>query len=177
MCFGLGLANPVEHQDGAGDQKLGRIILKENSDACRARGRRARSSFEKNQPGYARLKEVVGAAAEKRGYLYAIDGHPLKVRSAHSALNALFQSAGAIIMKNALVILDKALQDAALVPGRDYEFVGNIHDEWQIETFPELADLIGLMCVAAIRDAGVILKCTCPLDGEYSVGQNWKETH
>jgi hypothetical protein len=163
---------------GAGDVKLGRTFTHVNDkELNRQRGRAARRKFEHNQPGYAKMKEAVAAAVKKRGHLMSLDGLILKVRSEHSALNALFQSAGAIVMKQALLVFDAALQSAGLQPGRHYEFLGNIHDEWQLEVDEPLGDLVGLMGVAAIRTAGDILKCKCPLDGEYKCGHNWAETH
>jgi len=77
------------------------------------------------------------------------------------------------MMKKACVILDKRLQET----GFSYHFVLNIHDEWQIEVRPEDAEEIGKMAVQAIRDAGDALGFKCPLDGEYKIGNNWKETH
>ena len=58
-----------------------------------------------------------------------------------------------------------------------FKFVANVHDEWQIETSPEHANRVGAAAVAAIRQAGVEYNLRCPLDGEYKIGNNWKETH
>jgi DNA polymerase I-like protein with 3'-5' exonuclease and polymerase domains len=110
------------------------------------------------------------------GYLKGLDGRLLHVRSAHAALNTLLQSAGAVIMKQALVCLDGHLKET-LVPGVDYEFVANVHDEWQIECLPEHADFIGKACVSAMKQAGEILNFACPISGEYVIGNSWKETH
>ncbi len=48
-----------------------------------------------------------------------MDDRRLHVRSEHSALNTLLQSAGAILMKTALILLDKRLQLMGLEPGDD----------------------------------------------------------
>lgn len=163
---------------GGGDSKLGKIFTHVNDkELNRRRGREARRVFEKNQPGYKRMREAVSSTLKTRGYLLSLDGHILKCRSEHSALNALFQSAGAIVMKRALLIFDSALQAASLVPGKDYEFVGNIHDEWQLEVTEGLEDLVGLIGVAAIRVAGEFYGMKCSQDGEYKTGRNWAETH
>jgi hypothetical protein len=163
---------------GAGDIKLGRIYTGTNNKVTnRKHGKRIRRNFEKNQPGYAGLKQAVANAVKAKGYLLSLDRYPLKVRSEHSALNTLFQSAGAIIMKVALVIFDQALQAAGLEPGVHYEFVGNIHDEWQLEVDEPYGDLVGRIGRAAIIAAGEDLGCRCPLDGEYRVGHNWRDTH
>jgi DNA polymerase I-like protein with 3'-5' exonuclease and polymerase domains len=102
----------------------------------------------------------------------------MRVRSLHSALNTLLQGAGAQVMKKALVILDGALQSQFnLIPGRDYEFVANVHDEWQIESDPAYSDVIGRAGVEAIRLAGIAFNLRCPLSGEYKIGKNWADTH
>jgi len=64
-----------------------------------------------------------------------------------------------------------------LVPGVNYEFVANVHDEWQIEVDEQHADFVGRCAVEAIVEAGTYYKFRCPLDGEYAVGNNWRETH
>jgi DNA polymerase I-like protein with 3'-5' exonuclease and polymerase domains len=86
-------------------------------------------------------------------------------------LNTLLQGAGAVVMKEALTILNAKL---LYIPHR---FVANVHDEWQIETPAHYADTVGRMGVRAIRLAGETLSLRCPLDGEYRVGNNWAETH
>ena len=128
-------------------------------------------------PALATLKKAVEKAVKERGYLRGLDGRHLKIRSVHSALNTLLQSAGALVMKKALVILDNELQSRGYVPGKDYEFLANIHDEWQMEARPEIAEEVGKVAVESIRKAGKYFKFRCPLDGEYRVGKNWAETH
>lgn len=158
---------------GAGDEKIGSIV-----GAGRREGRKLRNKFLKQTPALAQLKRQVEYTAKTRGYLIGLDGRPLKVRSLHSALNTLLQSAGAIIMKKALVILDETLQgDLEFVPGVDYEFVANIHDEFQVETKIEYGDLVGQKAVESIRLAGESFGFRCALDGEYKIGKTWAETH
>lgn len=50
-------------------------------------------------------------------------------------------------------------------------------DEFQIETFPEYAELVGETGVHAIELAGKHFGLACPTTGEYKVGKNWSETH
>jgi DNA polymerase I-like protein with 3'-5' exonuclease and polymerase domains len=90
-------------------------------------------------------------------------------------------------MKKALLILDADLQKPRIyddghiskpyVPGVDYEFMLNIHDEWQIECRPEIAEYIGKSGAWAIEQAGKHFNFRCPLSGSYSVGNNWADTH
>jgi len=157
---------------GAGDAKLGSIVSK-----GRAVGGQLRTKFLKGLPALEKLVKGVKKRASEVGYLIGLDGRKLHIRSDHAALNTLLQSAGALVMKKALVILDADLQSAGLVPGVHYEFLANIHDEWQIEVDEDKAEFVGKTAQAAIRKAGDYFGFRCPLDGEYKVGANWAETH
>lgn len=157
---------------GAGNEKLGSIV-----GGGKNAGARLRRRFLNRLPALKKLTDQVKETAKSRGYLIGLDKRHLKVRSLHSALNTLLQSAGAIIMKKALVILDGDLQAKGFVPGKDYEFLANIHDEWQMECRPEIAEEVGKTAAEAIRKAGEYFKFRCPLDGEYKIGKNWAETH
>jgi DNA polymerase I len=152
---------------GAGPGKIGSIIGGSSSE-----GHQLMSRFMRNTPALEMLKDRVSGAAEK-GWLRGLDGRHIMVRSEHAALNSLLQGAGAIIMKKALVILHERLKCGII----SAKFCANVHDEWQIEVPEEDADRVGRMAVKAIEDAGKYFKMRCPLTGEYSVGNNWKETH
>ena len=152
---------------GAGDAKVGSIVGGKSRD-----GKNLKTKFLNNTPSLRNLRERVGKAA-KRGYIKGLDSRKIWVRSEHAALNTLLQGAGAIVMKKALTILD----ERATMAGLDYNFVGNIHDEYQTEVLKEHADKFGVLAVEAIVDAGVEYEMRCPLDGEYKVGLTWAETH
>ena len=152
---------------GAGDAKIGSIVEGTAKD-----GKRLKDKFLANTPKLQVLKDNVSDASA-RGYLKGLDGRKVYVRSEHAALNTLLQSAGAIIMKKALIILD----EYAKLWGIDYEFVGNIHDEFQVEVRESQSHEFGRLAVASIQAAGIQLGLRCPLDGEYKVGNNWADTH
>jgi len=152
---------------GAGDEKLGSVVGGGTAD-----GKRARQYFFDNKPTFKSLRDRVQRASAKN-YLKGLDGRKLYVRNQHSALNTLLQGAGAIVMKQALVMLDDVLRLNAM----DYKFVANIHDEWQIEVPKDKADFIGNFAVDSIVKAGTHFNLRCPLDGEYKIGDNWSETH
>jgi DNA polymerase-1 len=164
---------------GAGNEKLGSIISKVKQPGTNSRlGKKYRAAFMKNLPAMEKLIGQIKKKAETSKALKGLDGRTLYVRSAHSAANTLFQSTGAVLMKKALVLLDRSLQhDHGLVPGIDYEFVANVHDEFQIECRPEVAEVVGRAAVQAIRDAGSAFQLRCPLDGEFVVGRTWADTH
>jgi len=150
---------------GAGDAKLGTV-----AGGGRNTGRNLRKSFIDNLPSFKTLKDRVSRASSKN-YLKALDGRKLYIRSEHSALNTLLQGAGAIVMKQALILLKDKIKDL------DAQFVANVHDEWQIEVREDQADEVGKLGVEAIIEAGKVLELKCPLDGEYKTGDNWSETH
>jgi len=157
---------------GAGDAKLGSIVGK-----GRMAGAKLRAKFLAGLPALEKLVSGVKKRAKQKGYLIGLDGRKLHIRSDHAALNTLLQSAGALVMKKALVILDADLQAAGLVPGVHYEFLANVHDEWQIEVDKDKAEFVGKTAQAAIRKAGDYFGFRCPLDGEFKIGTNWAETH
>ncbi len=163
---------------GAGDYKLGLILGVAGSvGQITAAGKASRRKFMKNLSALGNLVEAVKAKVKSQGYLRAIDGRRLRCRAEHSALNTLLQSAGAIQMKRALVILDDGLQARGYVPGTHYEFVANVHDEWQIDTNPDIADEVGTLAADAIRLAGEHYKFRCPLKGNFDIGPDWASTH
>lgn len=153
---------------GAGDAKIGTIV-----GAGAKEGKELKARFLKNIPSLKDLRELVSSIAQNSGSLPGLDGRRLQVRSDHAALNTLLQSAGAIVMKQALVILNDELRMAKI----DYKFVANVHDEWQIEVEESRAEEAGKLGAKAIELAGVSLNMRCPLAGEYKVGNSWKETH
>jgi len=180
---------------GAGNYKLGTLVYDDFTDEKRDRfnakypagkkrdgalarlGRSSRGKLMSKFPALKTLIEKVQDAA-KRGHLIGLDGRRIHVRSAYCALNTLLQSGGAVVMKKALVILDQNLQQSKVfVPGRDYEFVANVHDEWQIETGEQHADKIGMLAADSIRAAGEHYNLRCPLAGDFAVGDNWSQTH
>lgn len=162
---------------GAGDEKLGFILSRRKGKEAAAAGKRARDAFLTNLPAMGELVKAVKEAAKERGFLWGLDGRQLRVRSQHAALNTLLQSAGAIQMKRALCIFDDAMQAAGLRPGVDYEFVANVHDEWQLEVSPEHAEKVLQLGMDAIRLAGESFGFRCPLAGSGSIGQTWADTH
>ena len=152
---------------GAGDEKIGSIV-----GGGRAQGKKLKKQFLRATPALAALKENVAVSAGK-GYVTGLDGRKVFIRSEHAALNSLLQSAGALIMKQALIILDKYAKLWKL----DYRFVGNIHDEFQVEVREDQAHRFGGLAASCIEAAGIHFKLRCPLAGEFNVGDSWADTH
>ena len=152
---------------GAGDAKIGSIVGGSSSD-----GAKLKAKFLSQTPALNVLIKRVHAAAEQ-GFVRGLDGRKIWVRSSHAALNSLLQGAGAIVMKKALVLLDDHLRKHKI----PYGFCANVHDEWQIETKKQYADVVGGLAVQSIEESGKELGLFCPVSGEYNVGTNWRETH
>jgi DNA polymerase I-like protein with 3'-5' exonuclease and polymerase domains len=153
---------------GAGPAKIGSVVGGTSKE-----GQKLITNFLRNTPKLQRLRERVSEAFTARGVLLGLDGRKLLVRSEHSALNTLLQGAGAIAMKQALVLLHKDLTNRKI----PFKLVANVHDEWQIEVPEKYAEQVGQSGVTAITDAGVEFKMNCPLTGEYKIGDTWKQTH
>ena len=153
---------------GAGAAKIGSVV-----GGSAKEGQKLITNFLRNTPKLQRLRERVSEAFTARGVLLGLDGRKLLVRSEHSALNTLLQGAGAIAMKQALVLLHKDLTKQKI----PFKLVANVHDEWQIEVPEKYAEQVGRSGVTAITDAGLEFKMNCPLTGEYKIGTSWKETH
>ena len=152
---------------GAGAAKIGQIV-----GGGYKEGEKLINSFLRNTPALDSLKKRVAKFASS-GTLPSLDGRRLRVRSEHAALNTLLQGAGAVVMKQALVLLADRLSTYNI----PHKLVANVHDEFQIEVPEFFANNVGKAAVSAIREAGDVLGLRCPLDGEYNVGNNWAETH
>lgn len=163
---------------GAGKWLLGHIANPEADDATQERiGGKIRARFLKNFPELEALKEAVMAALASKGYIVGLDGRRIYARSANAALNALLQSAGAIVCKQWIREFHKAMNDLGYVEGVDYRHMAWVHDEIQIECRPELGEIIGREAVEATKRAGEFFGLRCPTGGEFKIGQSWAETH
>lgn len=168
---------------GAGNAKLGKIAAKDSKrkelDGRRlmSSGKELRDNIEANFLGYKQLVEDVKTAYIARGYLIGLDGRPLHPRSDYSALNLLIQSAGAIIMKQALINSYNLLYCKGFELGVDYNYVANIHDEIVIESKPNIADQIKDLVIQSIQKVTADFNLKVKLDGEGKIGGSWAEVH
>ena len=153
---------------GAGDVKIGSLI-----GGGKTEGRRMRNMLEEGIPALRRLKRAIANKLKSQDWLPAIDGRRLPIRSEHSALNLLLQSAGSILMKRATVIMHEDFHNDRL----DVQQLMHVHDEVQLQTNQDEADDVGRTAVQAMRKAGEHYEFRCPLDGEYKIGRTWADTH
>lgn len=150
---------------GAGPAKLGKIV-----GGGYAEGKELQQRFLTKVPALKALKAAVEKAAE-RGSITGIDGRRLRIRSAHAALNTLLQSAGAIAMKQATVLMNEE------APKYGARQVAHIHDEIQWEVPEQNAQAWSECCKTCITKAGELLGFRCRLDGDARAGRSWAETH
>jgi DNA polymerase I-like protein with 3'-5' exonuclease and polymerase domains len=180
---------------GGGDVKLGIIIIEnfpeeqrrkwlngfkseeDREKAYRKLGSKARDRIMRELPALGQLVDAVSLKVGRNGFLRGIDGRKLPIRKRHAALNTLLQSAGAIVMKLALILAERAFVERGLVIGRDLAFVANVHDEFQIEAREEIAGEVGEIAADAIRRAGECFGFRCPLAGSADTGRTWADTH
>tara|TARA_R100001509_G_scaffold33402_2_gene17649 strand:- start:358 stop:2172 length:1815 start_codon:yes stop_codon:yes gene_type:complete len=156
---------------GAGDAKIGKIL-----GGGQEEGSQMKATFFSRMPALKKVLDGIKYKLQTSDHLIGIDGRKLRIRSEHSALNTLLQSAGAIAMKEATCILHHQLRKRGYTL-KEVMQVAHIHDEIQLQVREDLADDVGKLAVNSIIQAGTVLGFRCPLDGEYRTGSNWAETH
>ena len=174
------LKHNQEVKAGEKDDKLKPVIKITKDKICHIlKGDQVRKQFLKGLPALAHLIDAVKQAA-KRGFLVGLDGRKVYVRSPHSALNTLLQSAGALICKAWIVEIEKLALADGLTHGwsGDFAYCAWVHDEMQIACrTPEIANKFGEYSKQAIKIIEERFKFRCPLDVDYDIGQTWLETH
>lgn len=164
---------------GAGDAKIGSIVAPGTSEAGQAKvGKQLKTKFFRAIPAVKQLVDAVQHRAKQVGYLYGLDRRRLHVRSSHSALNTLLQSAGAVLVKMATVLFHKEAERRFRWK-QNYQYVQvlHVHDEAQFQCHKDIAEDIGKLFVECIELAGQYFGLRCPTTGEYKIGPNWAETH
>jgi DNA polymerase I len=156
---------------GAAAPKIAEVL-----GCSRRRAETVMEDFAKGLPALARLKSNVSLHA-KTGFIPAIDGRRIPIRSPHAALNSLLQSTGAVLCKAWLLAINADLQAQGLEWGKDYYFLGWIHDEVQIAVRKGIEEQVGETAVRMASRVGEDFSFRCPLAAEYRQGSNWAETH
>ena len=153
---------------GAGAAKIGYIINKSPKE-----GNKTKAKFLKNLPALGNLLDKVHEAVNRTGQVKGLDGRYFQARSLHSSLNVLIQGGGAIICKEWLIQIIKAIRKEGLTA----KAVANIHDEIQFEVKKEEAERLGEITKESMKRVEKILGLDCPLDSEYKIGTTWAMTH
>lgn len=156
---------------GAQDNRLGNTVLPGGGKRV---GAIVREVLFANTPGLKELTEGIQAEYRRTdGRILLIDGGYNRCGSPHSALNFKLQGNGAIVMKLAAILLRDEIRQAKL----DALFVGNIHDELQLDCLPAHAEQVGKLFQFSIKLAGELLKFKLPITGSYKIGASWADTH
>ena len=154
---------------GAGAEKLGLITGQD--------GKKLKRKYFRNMPALAKLTEAVTNKAESEGFIKALDGRQIQIRSAHSSLNFLLQSAGAIISKLWYITCFDELSKAGFTYGVDWSFLAHVHDEIQFAVAANRAEELGAIAVRASCLAGDALGLRVAIDSEFKIGTSWAECH
>ena len=186
---------------GAGDAKIGEIVGGSSAD-----GKRLKEKFFQSVPAIKQLRqdiertlitssEWVGGVNKvtwrKRVHpdndklsithsILGLDRRIVYVRSPHSALNTLLQSAGALICKKWVCLVEENMRKAGYKHGWDGDFamMAWVHDETQIACRTrKIAEDCVRIAQESMRQTQEFFKFNCQLDTEGEIGDNWYDCH
>lgn len=157
---------------GGGDGKLGLIVGKGPTA-----GRALRLKFEKQFKALGQLKAEVAAKAKANGCINGLDGRKLHIRAIYSSLNTLLQSAGALVMKMAVVLFNREIRKRGWYQDGSVRQVAMVHDEIQSLVRVDLVEAVEQLKVECIRKAGEHFCLRCATDGDAKHGESWGDTH
>lgn len=207
LIHGSSLANYSEHKCiygflyGAGDAKIGEIVGGSSAD-----GKRLKEKFFQSVPAIKQLRqdiertlitssEWVGGVNKvtwrKRVHpdnsnlsithsILGLDRRVVYVRSPHSALNTLLQSAGALICKKWVCLVEENMRKAGYKHGWDGDFamMAWLHDEVQVACrTKEIAEDCVRIAQESMRQTQKFFNFNCQLDTEGKIGTNWYSCH
>jgi DNA polymerase I-like protein with 3'-5' exonuclease and polymerase domains len=164
----------IEYKDmfvyGGGDEKAGKVI-----NGNRSKGKSLKEKFLSSLPALDKLINKCKAFAKSHGWLPAIDGRKIYVRSfegkilEHTALNCLLQANGSIIAKRAMVIANREVKKRGL----DAFQILFYHDEFAYDSAESCAEEVGNILIDSMKLAGEYYNLKIPISGEYGIGNDW----
>lgn len=186
---------------GAGDAKIGEIVGGSSAD-----GKRLKEKFFKAVPAIKKLRQAIERTLitssewvggvnkvtwRKRVHpdnsnlsithsILGLDRRIVYVRSPHSALNTLLQSAGALICKKWVCLVEENMRKAGYKHGWDGDFamMAWVHDETQVACRTmEIAEDCVRIAQESMRQTQEFFKFNCQLDTEGEIGDNWYDCH
>ena len=186
---------------GGGDGKLGAVINGTAKD-----GKELKERFFKAVPAYKKLCSSIEKALvessewigntqkvkwKKRVHpdnhnlsashcILGLDRRLVYVRSPHSALNTILQSAGALICKKWVCLVEENMRKAGYKHGWDGDFamMAWVHDEVQIACrTKEIAEDCVRIAQESMRQTQKFFNFNCQLDTEGKIGSNWYDCH
>lgn len=185
---------------GAGDAKIGEIV-----GGTAKEGKALKEKFLKATPALKKLRQAVEKSLvlssewvggtqkvrwRKRKHptchldlthcIMGLDGRPVYVRSPHSALNTVLQSAGALICKKWVTLVEENMRKAGYKHGWDGDFamMAWVHDEVQVACRTrEIAEDCVRIAQESMRQTQEFFNFKCQLDTEGKIGDNWYDCH
>lgn len=155
---------------GASTAKIAQIL-----ECTFGQAKEASQRFLESYPGLQKLKTEIIPMDAKNGYFLGLDNRMVLCDSEHKMLAGYLQNGEKVIMSTANWLWRQALRKEKI----DFKQVGFVHDEWQVEVpdDDEIVKWCAETMAESIKVAGQKLNLKCPLEGTYSVGYNWMETH
>lgn len=148
----------------------------------KAVGKSVRNAFRTRIDGFGKLQDKLSEQVTKRKRLIGLDGRVIPIRSDHSALNFLIQSAGAIVCKEWVASAFEECERRFTYNwddpwSGDFVFMLWVHDEVQVCVREGLEEEIGNIIVACAQKAGEPYGFRVQLDSKWVQGESWKDTH
>tara|TARA_R110002020_G_scaffold187751_1_gene386256 strand:+ start:206 stop:2068 length:1863 start_codon:yes stop_codon:yes gene_type:complete len=135
------------------------------------------SGMYKRLPGLEQVTKWIQREARTKGYVVGLDGRQIPLASEHSALAFLLQGFEAVVMKKALCFYYEEACKVFGEHGKDWGFVVNVHDEYEAECIPEIADGLGQIASRSITRSGEYFNLNVRLDAGYAIGETWADVH
>jgi len=164
---------------GCGALKAGTIIdpNEKDQELLRQMGSSAINSFMNSVPALRQLKRALESTIQDRNYLKGLDNRVLYCRSEFKGLNVLLQSSGALIMKQVVIELHKAMEEKGFVYGMDWQQHAMIHDELQLSCPISMVETLKQTALESFPKAQQFFGFQCSIEGDAHVGSTWAETH
>lgn len=157
---------------GGGDERIGDIV-----GGGAREGALLKARFLSGLPQLAELKKRLDRVLKERKWLCGLDGRIIPIRSKHAALNTLLMSAEAVLVKTATVDFCRNMSERHGPHGGIWGLCAHVHDEFQTEVLPTIADETAKLAVTCISRSGEPYGFLCPLAGEAKIGKTWYDTH
>jgi len=124
-------------------------------------------------PELPELKSSLQGELRRQGYITAIDGRPIYIRSPHMVLVSLMQGDEAAAMEMSMCYADNLIKKQGLASRQLIYY----HDELDYEAKQQEAQETAICLEKAIAWPGEYLGLNVPLTGSASIGNNWSEIH
>lgn len=153
---------------GAGDSRIAseaKVSMRE--------AKTAKQLFFEQVPQLPALIRRLQTELKRTGRITLCSGAKVLVPSDHMVIPYLLQGDESQIMKQAAIFVNEAVRREKL----DALFVGNIHDEIQVDVLNEHVDRFIEICHDAFKRAGESFEYRLPIECDAKVGLTWACTH